>query len=72
MSDPLLIRAAIDAAGGISSRQFAELILGRDQRTVRAWLAAENVIPPKAREWLEHWVALPKRQRAVVMQILAP
>lgn len=56
-SDPDLIRAAI-AAGGLSSRRFAEALMGRDERTIRRWVAGEVAIPPIARDWLTHWLGL--------------
>lgn len=52
-----LIAAAV-AAGGISSRQFAERLMGRDERTVRRWASGDIAIPAHARAWLERWVAL--------------
>lgn len=67
MTDSDLIRAAVAAAGGLSSRQFAERVLGRDERTVRRWTAGQVQIPPIARAWLEHWLTLsdPTRERIV-------
>jgi hypothetical protein len=65
VSDPELIRAAV-AAAGLSARQFAEGLMGRDQRTIRRWLLGEIVIPPQARAWLEHWLALSARERHVL------
>ncbi len=65
-----LIRAAIDGSG-LSARRFAELIISRDERTVRRWVAGEVDIPPHARAWLARWVALPETDRATVVRILA-
>jgi hypothetical protein len=66
MTDPQLIRAAIEASG-LSARRFATRIICRDERTVRRWLDGEVEIPAVAREWLERWLALsdPVRSRIV-------
>jgi len=71
MSDPVLIRAAIAAAGGLSSRQFAERILGRDERTVRRWSSGDVAIPPIARAWLVHWLTLSDSTRERIVGALA-
>lgn len=44
------LRAAI-AASGLSARQFAVRVMGRDERTVRRWLAGETM-PDTALAWL--------------------
>lgn len=69
MTDPDLIRAAI-TAGGLSSRQFAVAVLGRDERTIRRWVSGEIEIPAVAREWLERWVTLSAAQRRRVVAAL--
>jgi len=60
MSDPELIRAAIDASG-LSARKYAEMVLVRDERTVRRWLAGDSPIPKIVREMLLAELAKPKR-----------
>lgn len=51
-----LLRAAIEASG-LSARRFATEILIRDERTVRRWLAGEEM-PVVVREWLaRHMIA---------------
>lgn len=51
MTDPELIRAAIDASG-LSARKYAEMVLLRDERTVRRWVAGKSPIPKVVREML--------------------
>lgn len=69
MTDPELIRAAIEASG-LSARRFATHVISRDERTVRNWLAGTNPIPPVARDWLEHWLSLTDAQRSRVIRAL--
>jgi hypothetical protein len=69
--DVALILAAVEASG-LSARRFAERILSRDERTVRRWSAGDPAIPPVAREWLEAWLALTKKDRATIVRLLAP
>jgi hypothetical protein len=52
MTDPELIRAAIDASG-LSARRFAVDILTRDERTVRRWLAGDSPLPKAVRDRCE-------------------
>lgn len=40
-------------SSGLSIAAFARLVVGRDERTVRRWLAGEIEIPRQAGEWLE-------------------
>lgn len=42
MTDAALLRAAI-AASGLSARRFAVEVLIRDERTVRRWLAGDEM-----------------------------
>lgn len=37
---------------GLSARQFAVRVMSRDERTVRRWLAGEEM-PPTVRAWLD-------------------
>ena len=69
MTDPDLVRAAIDASG-LSARRFAERIIGRDERTVRRWVAGATEIPPVARAWLEHWTSLSDTARDRIVRYL--
>ena len=69
MTDSELIRAAIDSAG-LSARQFAERIIGRDERTVRRWVSGDIAIPPIARAWLEHWLTLSDQTRERIVGAL--
>lgn len=63
MSDPELLRAAITASR-LSARKFATVVLLRDERTIRRWLAgpqwnedgeliSENKLPAIVREKCE-------------------
>ena len=69
MTDSELIRAAVQAAG-ISARQFAERVLGRDERTLRRWAAGSSPIPLKARTFLTRWLALSPEERSKILQSL--
>lgn len=69
MTDSELIRAAI-AAGGLSSRRFAEDLMGRDGRTIRRWITGEISIPPLAKAWLGRWLALPPATQATIREAL--
>jgi hypothetical protein len=70
MTDQRLIEMAI-AASGLSSRRFAELLMGRDERTIRRWIVGKVEIPPLARAFLERWLALNPRQQAAILSALA-
>lgn len=51
-SDAEMLRALIDRVG-LSARRFArEVLAGRDERTVRRWLAGDTM-PDQVREWLQ-------------------
>lgn len=69
MTDAELIAEAVTLSG-LSSRRFAERILGRDERTIRSWRAGQ-VMPPLLRLWLVGWCALSIRARATVVRMLA-
>ncbi len=47
---PAQLRAHIDASG-LSIREWATTVAGRDPRTVERWLAGEG-IPASAADWL--------------------
>jgi len=50
-SSILLLERAI-AASGLSTRQYAQQLLTRDERTIRRWLTGETQIPRTVVEWL--------------------
>ena len=56
VTDSELIQAAIKASG-LSARKYAELVLLRDERTVRRWVSGESPIPKIVREMLLAQVA---------------
>jgi hypothetical protein len=60
ISDPELIRAAIEASG-LSARKYAEMVLVRDERTIRRWVSGKSPIPKIVREMLLAEMAKPKR-----------
>lgn len=60
MKDAELLEKAI-AASGFSARQFATVVLLRDERTIRRWLAGDSPIPVVVREYLEGYIEKPKR-----------
>lgn len=51
VTDSELIQAAIKASG-LSARKFAEMVLLRDERTIRRWVAGKSPIPRVVREML--------------------
>ena len=55
MTDVELLRLAI-AKSGLSVRQFARQIVGREDRTVRRWIAGQP-IPKAAKQWLEQYIS---------------
>lgn len=70
MTDADLIRSAI-ATAGLSARQFAERVLGRDERTIRRWSSGDVAIPQQARGWLIRWLGLSAEQRTAIGRALA-
>lgn len=44
--------SAIIAESGLSIAEFARVVVGRDERTVRRWLTGEITIPESASAWL--------------------
>ena len=55
MTDVELLRLAI-AKSGLSVRQFARQIVGREDRTIRRWVAGQP-IPKAAKQWLEQYIS---------------
>ena len=53
---------------GLSARQFATAIMGRDERTIRRWLAGEPM-PEQASEWLESVEAVTLRPRSIAVRL---
>ncbi len=53
MTDPELIRAAIDHSK-LSVSRFAREVMIREPRTVRRWLAGDSPLPAQVRRHLEH------------------
>lgn len=54
---PQELLAACRERAGMSLRQFARQAMGRDERTLRRWLAGTQDIPPAALEWLRAFLA---------------
>lgn len=67
MSDAELVAAAITRSG-LSARQFATKVMGRDERTIRRWLAGE-VLPDQAREWLLALESVTPRPRSLTVKL---
>lgn len=44
--------SALIAGSGLSIAEFARVVVGRDERTVRRWLTGEIAIPVSASSWL--------------------
>lgn len=59
MTDCELLEAAIQRSG-LSARKYAELVLIRDERTIRRWLKGDSPIPKAVREMLQVQAAKPK------------
>ena len=62
-SDIELLARAIEATG-LSSRQWAERIAWRDERTIRRWRTGESPIGDAPRARMQWLLALDPRQRA--------
>ena len=54
MTDQELLKLAI-AKSGLSVRQFARQIVGREDRTIRRWIKGQP-IPKAAKQWLEQYI----------------
>lgn len=54
---PQELLAACREASGLSLRQFAIRMMGRDERTLRRWQAGTQAIPAAALAWLTHYLA---------------
>jgi len=50
-------------ASGLSARRFARIVLLRDERTVRRWLAGESPIPKAVVQFLEKPVRAPPKPK---------
>lgn len=44
------------AKSGMSARQFATQLMGRDERTIRRWQSGDSPIPEAASAWLRRYV----------------
>ena len=64
---PDVLRAHIDASG-LSDREWARWVSGRDPRTIQRWLAGE-VIPADATEWLARIVRVTATPRTVTVTV---
>lgn len=74
MTDTVLLAAAITAAGLDPSSApdrttFARLI-ATSERTIRNWRGGAT-ISAESRRWLERWVELDDRTRAIIVRALA-
>ena len=69
ISDPELVRAAIDVTG-MAARRFAVEVMGVDERSVRRWLAGDSPIQNhEDRAWLTAFVALYEGRPAIRRQL---
>ncbi len=65
MSDPELIRAAVEISG-LAARRFAVDVMGVNERSTRRWLAGDSPIQnAEDRAWLEAYVALWETRPAI-------
>lgn len=55
MTAPRDLLAAAIAKSGLSARRFATQLMGRDERTIRRWLAGAP-IPEAASAWLRRYL----------------
>lgn len=74
MTDPVLLAAAITAAGldpsSASDRTTFARLLATSERTIRNWRGGA-MISTESRRWLDRWVELDDRTRALIVQALA-
>lgn len=69
MSDPELVRQAVEISG-LAARRFAVEIMGVNERSVRRWLAGDSPIQNREdRAWLEAFVALYESRPAIRRQL---
>lgn len=69
MTDPELIRAAIDITG-LAARRFAVEYMGVDERSMRRWIAGDSPIQNhEDRAWLEAFVALYESRPSIRRQL---
>lgn len=61
-TDADILRQAITASG-LSARRFAVIVLWRDERTVRRWLAGD-AMPAVVRDGLIRWMTIPAARRS--------
>ena len=59
MTTPRDLLTAAIAKSGMSARQFATQLMGRDERTIRRWQSGDSPIPQAALDWLAAYVSRP-------------
>ena len=52
-TDALALLSCAIEDSGLSIAEFARVVVGRDERTVRRWLAREVGIPDSVHQWLD-------------------
>lgn len=67
MNDATKLARVIEASG-LSQRQFAFRVMGRDERTVRRWLAGETM-PPAVRDWLDSIESIELTSRSIRIRL---
>lgn len=70
-NSPLDPRAAVSAAiqaSGLSIAEWARTVVGRDERTVRRWLAGDR-IPAQVADWVERLEAQAVAADAVTVTV---
>jgi hypothetical protein len=60
--------SALITQSGLSIAEFARIVVGRDERTVRRWLAGTTEIPDTAAEWLAR-VSVEVNGRTVTIRV---
>ena len=70
-NDQQLITSALHKSG-LTRKEFAERIIGRDERTVRRWLNGQQPIQPAMTAWLHRWLQLSDGTRERIVGALAP
>jgi len=66
--DPRATLSALIEASSLSIAEFARIVLGRDERTVRRWLTGEIAIPESATTWLRR-IALEVHSKTVTVRV---
>ena len=68
MPDARATLSAVLTDSGLSAAEFARVVVGRDERTVRRWLSGETDIPESVGQWLAR-VQVEQNGRTVTIRV---